>query len=99
MAGLQGLLAQKVVKPLPLYLTPQKQLAYTPDSLGNRIPDFSYCGYMASEKPIPTIPVRVIVPVVKGDATLRIQSGLDYIASLPIDANGFRGAVLLQKGS
>jgi hypothetical protein len=75
------------------------QLVYSPDILGNRIPDFSYCGYMASEKTIPTIPVRVIVPVAKGDATLRIQSAIDHIASLPVDANGFRGAVLLQKGA
>jgi hypothetical protein len=41
----------------------------------------------------------VIVPVSKGDATLRIQSALDHVASLPLDANGFRGAVLLQKGN
>jgi hypothetical protein len=74
-------------------------ISYKPDSLGNRIPDFSYCGYMASEKPIPIIPVKVIVPVTKGDATLRIQSALDHVASLPLDANGFRGAVLLQKGT
>ena len=26
------------------------KLVYTPDSLGNRIPDFSYAGYMAGEK-------------------------------------------------
>ena len=90
--------AQKEVKPLPPLSFNKGQLVYTPDQLGNRIPDFSYCGYMASEKPIPTVPVRVIVPVSNGDATLRIQSALDYVASLPNDANGFRGAVLLQKG-
>ena len=39
------------------------------------------------------------MPVAKGDATLRIQSALDYVAGLPLDANGFRGAVLLQKGT
>ena len=92
-------MAQKSEKPVVPLSFEKGKLIYKADSLGNRIPDFSYCGYMASEKPIPTIPVRVIVPVVKGDATLRIQSALDYVASLPIDANGFRGAVLLQKGS
>jgi len=91
--------AQKEAKPLPPISFEKGKLIYTTDSLGNRIPDFSYCGYMASEKPIPTIPVKVIVPVTKGDATLRIQAALDYVASLPIDANGFRGAVLLQKGT
>ncbi len=91
--------AQKEVKPLPPLSFNKGQLNYTPDTQGNRIPDFSYCGYMASEKPIPTVPVKVIVPVSKGDATLRIQAALDYVASLPVDANGFRGAVLLQKGT
>jgi hypothetical protein len=93
------ILAQKEAKPLPPLLFEKGQLIYAIDKQGNRIPDFSYCGYMASEKPIPTIPVKVIVPVVKGDATLRIQSALDYVASLSPDANGFRGAVLLQKGT
>ena len=94
-----GASAQKEVKPLPPLSFEKEKLVYAPDLLGNRIPDFSYCGYMASEKPIPAVPVKIIVPVTKGDATLRIQSALDYVASLPPDANGFRGAVLLQKGS
>lgn len=90
---------QTPAKPVvPLFFEKGK-LTYTPDSLGNRIPDFSYCGYKASEEPIPTVPVKVVVPVAKGDATLRIQSALDHVASLPLDANGFRGAVLLQKGT
>ncbi|WP_242692044.1 DUF6298 domain-containing protein [Aridibaculum aurantiacum] len=53
---------------------------------------------MASEQRIPNVAVKVVVPVTKGDATARIQSALDLVASLPADANGFRGAVLLQKG-
>ena len=91
--------AQQEAKPLPPLSFNKGQLVYTPDASGNRIPDFSYCGYMASEKPIPTIPVKIIVPVTRGDATLRIQSALDHVGSLPPDANGFRGAVLLQKGN
>jgi hypothetical protein len=93
--------AQKPVveKPQPPVSWNQGKLQYSPDSLGNRVPDFSYCGYKASEQSIPTVDVKVVVPVSKGDATLRIQSALDYVASLPIDANGFRGAVLLQKGN
>lgn len=99
--GLQQVLwAQKPVKPaplLPLYVDKGK-LMYTPDTLGNRVPDFSYCGYKASEQPIPNVDIKIVVPVTKGDATMRIQSALDYVASLPAGANGFRGAVLLQKG-
>lgn len=100
--GLQQVLqAQKIVKPaplLPLYVDKGKIL-YTPDASGNRIPDFSYCGYKASEQAIPNVEVKIVVPATKGDATLRIQSALDYVAALPTDANGFRGAVLLQKGN
>jgi Family of unknown function (DUF6298) len=94
----QALLAQKQVKPVPPLYSEKGKLMYTPDAQGNRIPDFSYCGYKASEQPIPNIDVKVVVPVKTGDATLRIQAALDYVASLPADANGFRGAVLLQKG-
>ncbi|QNA45681.1 DUF6298 domain-containing protein [Lacibacter sediminis] len=95
----QALLAQKQVKPVPPLYSEKGKLMYTADAQGNRIPDFSYCGYKASEQPIPNIDVKVVVPVKAGDATLRIQSALDYVASLPADANGFRGAVLLQKGT
>lgn len=95
----QALLAQKPVRPVPPLSYEKGKLIYTSDEQGNRIPDFSYCGYKASETAIPNVPVKVVVPVVKGDATLRIQSALDYVAALPADANGFRGAVLLQKGN
>ena len=74
------------------------KLIYAIDSRGDRIPDYSYCGYMASEQAIPNVPVRVVVPVKPGDATLRIQSALDYVAALPAGADGIRGAVLLNKG-
>ncbi len=83
----------------PLSVAKDGHLIYNPDSLGNRIPDFSYCGYKASEQSIPDVPVKIVVPLTTGDATLRIQSAIDYVAKLPIDNNGFRGAVLLQKGT
>ncbi len=83
----------------PVYVGADNKLAYIPDAQGNRIPDFSYCGYMASEQAIPTVPVKVTVPFKSGDATLRIQSALDYVAALKPDKSGFRGAVLLEKGT
>jgi hypothetical protein len=88
------------VKPPPpvAYSGKNASLQYAPDPLGNRIPDFSYAGFEAGEQPIPTIPVKVYVPVTTDDVTLRIQSALDYVASLPLDKNGYRGAVLLDKG-
>lgn len=89
----------KVEKPLPpVYLGANSTLAYTPDTQGNRIPDFSYCGYMAGEQAIPTVAIKVIVPAKAGDATLRIQSAIDYVATLAPGKDGFRGTVLLEKG-
>src|SRR5882757_951031 len=95
--------AQKKTKdpepPPPVAAAKGGHLVYAPDAKGDRIPDFSYCGYRAGESPIPDVPVRVTVPLKAGDATLRIQTALDYIASLPVDQRGIRGAVLLDKGT
>ncbi len=90
----------KVVKPLPpVYLEANSKLSYTPDEQGNRIPDFSYCGYMAGEEAIPNVTIKVIVPVKTGDATVRIQSAIDYVATLTPNKDGFRGVILLEKGT
>ncbi|MDP4186459.1 MAG: pectate lyase, partial [Bacteroidota bacterium] len=90
---------QKAKPSVPVSVGPDGRLVYIPDELGNRIPDFSYCGYMASGQEIPNVPVRVVVPLLKGDATLRIQAAIDYVASLPANKQGIRGAVLLEKGT
>ena len=74
------------------------KLVYSPDPQGNRIPDFSYCGYMASEQEIPMVEARVFVAARQGDATARIQAAIDFVGKLPVDENGFRGAVLLGPG-
>lgn len=95
----QVLPAQKTEKPVVPLFFEKGRLIYTADSLGNRIPDFSYCGYKASEESIPNVPVKVVVPWMKGDATLKIQAALDYVASLPDYGTGIRGAVLLEKGN
>ncbi|MEJ5995026.1 DUF6298 domain-containing protein [Pedobacter sp. Du54] len=92
-------LAQKpVLPPKPIFKGKDGKMQYTPDSLGNRIPDFSYAGYMGGDKAIPMASVKIVVPVLAGDATLRIQSALNYVAKLPIAKDGLRGAVLLEKG-
>ncbi len=89
---------KKPKKPSPVALTEDGRLAYAPDSLGNRIVDFSYAGYMAGAQAIPDAPIRVTVPAREGDATARIQAAIDYVGNLPMDASGLRGAVLLGKG-
>ncbi|MCW0481799.1 DUF6298 domain-containing protein [Gaoshiqia sediminis] len=87
---------QSVVKPLKIA---GGEVTSVPDSLGNRIPDFSYAGYQAGEKAIPDVRVKVVVPMREGDATAAIQSAINYVAGLPIDADGFRGAILLDRGT
>jgi len=89
---------KKTIPPPPVFLAKDGRLAYTPDVSGNRIPDFSFCGYRAGETPIPDAEIRVTVPLRNGDATHAIQSALDYVSGLKPGKNGLRGAVLLQKG-
>ena len=85
--------------PPPISLSQDGHLVYCPDSLGNRIPDFSYCGYQMSEEQIPTVPIKIVVPVINGDATEEIQKAINCVAELPPDKDGFRGAILLQPGT
>lgn len=94
-------LAQKPKPPKPIYpiAVESGKLVYNADSVtGDRVPDFSYAGYKASEEQITFVPVKIVVPVVKGDATATIQAAINEVAKLPIDKNGFRGAVLFSKG-
>jgi hypothetical protein len=68
------------------------------DGRGNRVPDFSNCGYAGGDMEIPDAPVRIVVEPKPGDNTARIQKAIDYVATLSPDSNGVRGAVLLLKG-
>ncbi|WP_245777022.1 DUF6298 domain-containing protein [Sinomicrobium oceani] len=72
---------------------------YVKDEHGNRIPDFSYSGYSASEYPVPDVPVKIYVPRVTGDATALLQEAIDYVSRQKPGKDGFRGAVLLDKGT
>ena len=71
----------------------------SPNQEGDIIPDFSYCGYKASNQPIPDCPVTVVLSPLDGDNTERIQTALNYVASLPMDSAGIRGVVMLRKGT
>ncbi|MEK4466254.1 hypothetical protein MHB56_28980 [Paenibacillus sp. FSL H8-0315] len=73
-------------------------MMYIGDYRGNRILDFSNVGYRGGGVEIPNIPVKSTVLPLDGDATDRIQVAIDQLAMLPLDKNGFRGAVLLKKG-
>ena len=75
------------------------KLVYTPDSKGNVVPDFSAVGYMNSEAPIPTVGVVLTVYPVTGDNLVNIQNAINQVAAMPLDANGFRGAILFTSGT
>lgn len=76
-----------------------RTLVYQKDDQGNRVPDFSYCGYMGGGVAIPDAAVKAVVTPVKGDATARLQAAIDYVTSLPADEKGIKGAVLVKKGT
>lgn len=74
------------------------RLVYTPDEQGNSIIDFSAAGFGGGGVAIPHVPAKIIVaPTGRGDGE-RIQAAIDLVAAMPVGANGFRGAVLLQPG-
>ena len=74
-------------------------LVYTADARGNSVPDFSAVGYKNSEAPIPTISVVLTVNPVVGDNLANIQNAVNQVAAMPLDANGFRGAILFTAGT
>ncbi|MCX6171527.1 MAG: T9SS type A sorting domain-containing protein [Flavobacterium sp.] len=75
------------------------RLVYTADAKGNVIPDFSAVGYMNSEVPIPTVGVVKTVYAVSGDNSANVQSAIDYVSTLPLNSDGFRGAILFKSGT
>jgi hypothetical protein len=88
-----------VEPPKPIFKGKDGKMGYTADEQGNRIPDFSYAGYWGGEKAIPSAIIKVVVPATTGDATLSIQSAINYVEKLPLGKDGLRGAVLLEKGT
>src|SRR5690349_2615693 len=83
------------------YPGPGGRLLYLPDPQGNRIIDSAGVGYKAGLFPLPassTVPVKATVSPVSGDNTANIQAAINQVSALPLDTNGFRGAVLLTAG-
>jgi hypothetical protein len=77
---------------------PSGRLLRQPDALGNRILDYTEVGYRGGRVPLPEVPVRVTLAPVAGDDGAQIQAGINQVQALPLDTNGFRGAVLLTAG-
>jgi len=94
--------SQKPKPPRPVLpvIVERGRIVYNEDTVtGDKVPDFSYCGYKASAEDIPMVPVKMVVPSIKGDATAAIQNAIDKIAAMPPGIDGFRGAVLLSRGT
>lgn len=88
-------------------------LEYKPFSQrGDHLLDWSYCGYMRSEQPIPLVPVVETIEPKSGEITqgsgmaypkgptshVEIQAALNRVGNLEPDADGIRGAVFLKRG-
>ncbi len=91
--------AQDLVPPTSkVYPGPNGKLVYVKDDRGNQIPDFSNAGYKGGGVALPYVPVKETVWPVLGDNSESIQAAIDRVSALPLDENGFRGAVLLKMG-
>src|SRR5690349_19539266 len=72
------------------------RMLYQPQPMGDHIEDFSTAGYMGGTVPIPDVPIKQTISApASGDATSLIQNAINAVAALPLDGNGFRGAVYL----
>lgn len=82
----------------PVKLNESRSLEYVLDERGNRVPDFSHCGYDGGKQVPPDVPAAIVVAPAAGDDGARIQAALDQVGELPTDESGFRGAVQLLSG-
>ena len=97
--GIAGLCCtQGVAQPAFPISVAQGKLQYAADSRGNRILDFSQCGYHNSNELIPDAEVVFTLSPSENDSRT-IQGHIDALAARPMDKNGRRGAILLTKGT
>jgi hypothetical protein len=75
------------------------RLQYLPGDMGDILPDFSQVGYHFGDDPIPDVPVIAEITPSGGDDRLAIQSAIESLYNRVPDSQGFRGAVLLKKGT
>jgi regulation of enolase protein 1 (concanavalin A-like superfamily) len=89
----------------PVYVASNGELGYVPDASGDTIPNFSLVGYETGDVPLPDTTGGVQVPVMEtvnpgsGDMTTTIQNAINAVEAMPLQSNGFRGAVLLTAGN
>lgn len=90
--------AQQVWQSEYVVFSGSEKLIYNADAEGNVIPDFSRVGFASGDLAIPEVPVMEIVSPVAGDNLSNIQNAINRVSLKSLNANGYRGAVLLKKG-
>jgi len=80
-------------------LNKAEKLTYIPDAKGDVIPDFSRVGYHQGDKVIPQVKVvKELSPNGINDQQ-QIQEAINELAKMPLNKDGFRGTVLIKKGT
>ena len=79
-------------------LSKDSSLSYTADEKGNIIPDFSRVGYYGGDRSIPDVDVVKTVSPCE-NAQQQIQAAIDQVSKRTPDKNGFRGTIVLKKGT
>lgn len=80
-------------------LSKNGSLTYVKDAKGDIIPDFSRVGYYQGDKAIPVVKVvKELSPNGNNDQQ-QIQNAINELGKLPIGRDGFRGTILLKKGT
>lgn len=76
------------------------RLIYVPDAQGDRILDFSNVGYKGrGNELVPNdIPTVMTISQIAGDDTANIQAAINAVSAMPMQPNGYRGALLLTAG-
>ena len=87
-----------VGRQLPAIVVTEKGLTYNAAPNGDRVPDFSYCGYQAGAQSPPQVETRITIAPSGTDDTQQIQAAIDHLAASSIDKRGWRGAVQLAPG-
>ena len=82
-----------------VWLDADGRLKYHSDDQGNRIPDFSHCGYKGGGIALPTADVCKTLDAQPGDMAASLQSAIDEISKAPVNSAGIRGALLLKRGN
>ena len=81
-----------------VYYAPDNCLTYLSDKDNNYLPDFSHAGYKNGTTPLPDVLTVKSISPIAGDNTQHIQAAINELGLLPLDSDGFRGALLLTAG-